>query len=457
MDNYDLVIKNGIIINPEENDAFKGNVAIIKNKIARITCDDIQGKSEINAEGLIVSPGFIDIHSHIDGNLECAKLSLFQGVTTTVGGNCGFGPIEIKDFFDYEDRRGFLINQAQLIGESGTLRKAVGLKCPYVPANKIQIEKMGEIIEKSFYDGAIGLSFGIEYAPGSSKEEVMTLSKIAEKYNRIVPIHTNVNRPNDLTSLKDAIEISKYTGAHVLVSHFVYQYGTGIMTEALELVDKARDRGLKVSVDSGTYADFSTFIGSTIYDEAYIKKFGWKFSNMLAASGKYKGKTLTPEIYEDMRKNTPGECVVCFEGVKEEVYEALRKNYVMLSSDSGASPSGKPCEGHPQNAGTFPRFFRTMVRERKELSLIDAVKKCTIMPAKALNIESKGRMEEGKDADIVIFDINTIYDKSDFPGTGEPNAKPEGIYYVIVNGEVTVKEGKIIESGFTGKSIRIIN
>jgi N-acyl-D-amino-acid deacylase len=210
----------------------------------------------------------------------------------------------------------------------------------------------------------------------------MTLSKIAKEYGKVIPIHTNVNLPHDLTSLKDAIEISEKTGAHVLISHFVYQYGTGIITEALDLVDEARRKGLKVSVDSGMYSAFSTFIGSTIYDESYIKKFGWKLENMLVSTGKYKGKHLTRKIYDELRMYSTDDSVICFAGVEEEVYEALKKEYVMLSSDTAPSPTGKTSEGHPQNSGTFPRFFRKMVRERKELYILQAVE--VVMPGKCI-------------------------------------------------------------------------
>ncbi|MDF2502717.1 amidohydrolase family protein [Clostridium sp.] len=454
MNIYDLVIKNGNIVDVEQESIEKGNIAIIGNKIAKITNENICGNIEIDATGLIVSPGFIDIHGHIDGSVPCGKLAVLQGVTTTVGGNCGGGPLDIKKFFDEQDSRGFIINQAQLIGHSFTLRETVGITDPYVAATKEQIKEMADLLRKSFQSGAIGLSFGIEYAPGSSKDEIMTLSSIAEKYGKVIAIHTNVNLPNDLTSLEDAIEISEKTGAHVLVSHFVYQYGTGIMTEALDMLDKARARGLKVSADSGMYSAFSTFIGSTIYDEEYMKRFGWKFEDLLVATGKYKGKRLTRETYDELRKYHKDDNVICFTGIKEEIYEALSKEYIVLSSDIGPSPTGLTSEGHPQNAGTFPRFFRKMVREGKNLSLIKAVEKCTLFPANMLGLSNKGRMKVGADADIVIFDIDTIGDKAQFPDVGEPDAKPEGIPYVIVNGKIVVNNGDIILDSMSGKCIR---
>lgn len=455
MDFYDIVIKNGTIIDPEKKLNFKGNIGIINDKISIITVDKLQGEIIIDAFNLIVSPGFIDVHGHLDGNLSCGELSVLQGITTSVGGNCGFSPIKINDFFDTQDKNGFPLNQAELIGQSFSLRTKVGINSPYIPASPLQILQMSNLIEKAFNEGSIGLSFGIEYAPGSSFEEIIALSKIASKYKRIIPIHTNLLDPNDLQSLHDTIKISEITGAHVLISHFVYQFGTGIMTEALEIVKKSKAKGLKISVDSGMYTAFATSIGTAIYDESSLKKFGWELENLLVATGKYKGERLNQTLYEELRKYYKEESVVCFTGVEEEIYEALKDDYVMLSSDTGPSPTGLTNEGHPQNAGTFPRFFRKMVREQKSISLTKAIEKCTLLPANTLQLKDKGRLSEGLDADIVIFDINKISDKSKFPGLGEPDAKPEGIYYVIVQGKIVVEKGNLVKGVLPGKSIRV--
>lgn len=448
MESFDLIIKNSTLADPEKGTISNGNIGIIDNKISKVTSDKIQGKSEIDALGCIACPGFIDVHSHLDGCMETARLSALQGITTAIGGNCGFSPISIKDFLKSQDDKGFLINQAELIG-AVSLREAAGVKNPYTAANTNQIDKMCVLLNKAFEEGAMGLSFGIEYCPGCSLDEVMALSRIASKYDRIIAIHTNVGRPKDLSSLIKVIDLAKNAEAHVLVSHFVYQYGTGIMTEALELVDKARAEGIRISVDSGMYKDFTTFIGSAIYDEAYMKCFGWKYEDLLAASGKYKGKRLNSEIYKELRTFYPEQSVICYAGVEEEIYEALSKNYVMPSTDTGKDP-----KSHPQNAGTFPRFFRKMVREKKELSLIEAVKRCTLLPAEIFNLKNKGKLTEGADADIVIFDIDKITDRADFPGVGQPDAIPLGINYVIVNGKIIAKEGNLLEDVLPGKTLQ---
>lgn len=445
---FDLVIKNGALVDPDKGAICYGNIGITDNKISKVGPDAIVGKSEIDAEGCVVCPGFIDVHSHLDGCMETAKLAALQGITTSIGGNCGFSPIKIKEFLDGQDEKGYLLNQAELIGAI-TIREAVGITNSYVSANRNQIDKMCTILRRALEEGAIGMSLGIEYTPGCSFDELTAISRIAAEYDRIIAVHTNVTNPKDLSSLTQVIDLAKVTGAHVLVSHFVYQYGTGIMTKALALVDKARNEGIRISVDSGMYKDFTTSIGSAVYDEAHMKGFDWKYEDLLAASGKYRGKRLNVEMYKELRTFYPEEAVICYTGVEEEIYEALNKSYIMPSTDIGTNP-----KSHPQNAGTFPRFFRKMVREREELSLLDAVKKCTLLPAEVYRLKDKGRLSEGADADIVIFDINKITDMAGFPGIGEPDAAPIGINYVIVNGRIIVKESSLMEGVLPGKTLR---
>ncbi|MBC2580421.1 amidohydrolase family protein [Clostridium sp. DJ247] len=456
MDIWDIVIKNAQIVDPEKNSIIYGNLGLCNGKISIITDKHIIGKQEIDAKKQIVCPGFIDIHAHVDGNMGCAELSLVQGITTTAGGNCGCGPINLKEFFDEQDKNGFLINQAQFVGHSFSLRRRVGITNPYVSATVSQIETMKELTEKAFVEGAIGLSFGLEYAPGSSFEEVIALSKIAAQYGKLVSIHTRLTSPYDLDSLREAISIAEITGASVQISHLVYQYGAGIMSEALTIITDARKRGLNIWADSGMYTAFATNIGTSVFDEEHIKTFGWKFNDMFIASGSYKGQSLTEKLYKNMRDSEDNAVIICFTGIESEIYEALLSDYVMLSSDVGPSPTGNMDEGHPQNSGSFPRFFRKMVREQKSISITKAVEKCTLLPANSLGLKNKGRLSIGADADIVIFDIESIKDKSDFLDKGKPNAYPEGISYVIVNGQIVVEEEKIIKGILPGKVIKDI-
>lgn len=447
---FDIVIENGIIADSEKKTLNKQNVGICNGKFTAITSEKLTGNKIIDASGLIVSPGFIDVHGHVDGNEYCSELSLRQGVTTTVGGNCGLSPIEMNVFFEEQDKKGFPINQAEYIGHSFSMRNAVGIQDVYSPANKSQISRMEYITEKALEEGACGLSFGLDYAPGSAFDGIIALSKIAVKHNKLVAIHTRMSSEDDLASLSEAINISKLTGASVLVSHFVYQYNQ-IMEKALSLVDKAIQDGLNIRIDSGMYTSWATSIGTATFSEDFINNGILALDRMLVASGKHKGRHLDMDLYKELRKGNPHECIIYLCSNEDNIYKALNKDYAMPSSDTGAYEKG---EGHPQIAGTFPKFFKNMVRTRNEIDLAEAVRKSTLLPAETIGLKNKGRIREGMDADLVIFDINSIKDTSAFPDTGRPDSYPEGINYVIVNGQLAVSNNELVNTK-AGKTIRL--
>ncbi|MDR3590509.1 MAG: amidohydrolase family protein [Negativicutes bacterium] len=395
----------------------------------------------------MVCPGFIDIHGHVDLDRYCGELSLRQGITTTVGGNCGASPLDIDSFFGAQEDNGFIINQAELFGHSMSLREAVGAVDPLQPARPEQISQMEYLVEKAFEEGACGLSLGLGYAPGSSDEEILRLSRLAARYGRIVAIDTRMATGTDMYSLVEAIAIARQTGARIQVSHLVYQYGTGVMNEALAVIDKARADGLDIRFDSGMYTQWATHIGAALFNKDYLEANSWDLKDILVITGKYKGRRLNPAMYHELRDTAPDTAVVVITGIEEEIYMALNHPYAMPSTDAGPYSPG---EGHPQIAGSFPRFFKKMVTERYELNLMEAVRKASLLPAETLGFSTKGRLREGMDADLVVFDIHGIVDKADF---GLPNAFPEGIEYVFVNGRAALDWGRLLD-GKAGKAVR---
>lgn len=448
---YDIVIKNGTIIDPKREKTTIANIGILNGKIVEITREEIEGIENINAKGKIVCPGFIDIHTHVDGNKDCAKGLVAMGVTTVYSGNCGMGLDNLELFYKKYEEEGFLINQIQQVGHT-KLREQVGLTDRYKPANCTQIDNMKLILEDLFKIGASGLSFGLEYVPGTSKEEVLELSKLAAKYNKLISIHTRSDCYGGLASLREAINIAKETGASVQISHLVYQYGMGMAREAINMIEDARNEGYDISVDSGLYSGFATEIGSAVFDEGCTEKWGCDYSSIICGGGEHRGERLTKELYKELREKHPKYSAIGMVGNEYEVFEILERPYVMVATDAGTYyDNGLP--GHPQDTGTFPKFFRTMVREQKRITLMDAIKRCTIIPAKRLNLENKGTIGIGKDADIVIFDKDIIEDKSDYPCFGDTQTRPEGIEYVIVNGEIVVKGKEVLDKN-PGKIIR---
>ncbi|MDU2064534.1 MAG: amidohydrolase family protein [Sporomusaceae bacterium] len=444
---YDIVISDGLLIDPERGMRRRGNIGIFNGKIAAITSEELQGREVLPVAGRIVSPGFIDIHGHVDLDDYCGELSLRQGITTTIGGNCGLGPLDIEAFFSAQEKQGFILHQAEMIGHSISLRKAVGALDPLQPATEEQLQQMELFVERAFIEGACGLSLGLAYAPGTSEAEVIRLSQIAARYGRVISIDTRMITAIDMFSLVEAIQIARQTGARIQVSHLVYQYGTGMVAEALALINQARASGIDIRFDSGMYTQWATHIGAVLFNEESMALNGWGLEDILVVTGKYNGQRLTPAIYEELRNVDPGASVVVLTGIEEEIYEALRHPFAMPSTDTGPYAKG---EGHPQIAGSFPRYLRKLVRENYELSLLEALRKATYLPAETLGLTYKGRLQEGMDADITIFDIRTICDKADF---GRPDAWPEGIDYVLLDGQIVFADGKIL-SRCAGKAVR---
>ena len=446
---YDVVIKNGTIIDPKKKKSTIANLGILNGKISIITREDINGDTELDVIGKIVCPGIIDIHAHVEGDLDCAKVVAAMGVTTVYNGNCGMSPDNIKDF--YEKYNHFLISQVEQIGHT-TLREQAGVNDRYKPSSNDEIEKMKTMLNEAFSLGVSGLSFGLEYVPGSSVEEVLELAKVAAKYGKLVSVHTRSDCYGGLSTLREAIDIARKTGVAVNISHLTYQFGMGMATEALHMIDEALSEGLDISVDSGLYSGFATAIGSAVFDEGCIEKWGCNYSSLIAGTGKYKGQRLTKEMYEELRCDYPEETGIGMVGEEYEVFEILDKPYVMVCTDAGTLyDNGIP--GHPQDAGTYPKFFKTMVREQHRITLIEAISRCTYMPAKRLGLNNKGIIEIGADADILIFDAKIIEDKADYPCFGATDTRPEGIEYVFVNGVMTVK-GKEVLDVKAGKIIK---
>lgn len=445
-----IAVNHGIVIDVEEKRQRKLNVGISGDRIVTLSEEPLEAERVIDGQGLIVSPGFIDVHGHVDGALYAGELSACQGITTTIGGNCGFSPVDIKAFFEEQDREGFPIHQAMLVGHGKYLRESVGLNDPYKAADKGQIARMVELAGKALDDGACGVSFGLDYVPGSCFEEIEALASLSKSYGRVCPAHSRLLTDQDLYSLYELILVGKRTGAAMLISHFVYQYCKGLVDDGLRMVEKARRDGCNIRIDSGMYTNWATYFDTPTFDYQNIRNNNWSWDQMVVATGPYKGRIMTEELYHHMKEQGSEDSLILFEGTEEEIYECLKRPYAMPSTDIGAYERG---EGHPQIAGSFPRYFRKMVEEKKLLSLEEAVYKATLLPAETFSFEKKGKIAPGMDADLTLFDIHKICDKATYPHQGLPDAKPEGIPYVMVGGVLAV-DGGIYKDTRSGRTIR---
>ena len=445
------VINRGYVIDPANKIASKLNIAIKNGKITEISNNDLEGDTVINAEGLIVSPGFIDCHMHEDPyNEEEDKfeISIFDcmlkmGVTTAIGGNCGIGPDNIPQYIEAVDTKGIPINLGLLVPHE-TLRKLENVNNKYKNANSLQIKNMKKRAKEFLNMGLLGLSFGIRYIPGLSKEELMEISSICKKDNKIISAHIRDDAANVIEAAEEFISIGRELGIPIQISHIGSMAAYGQMDEFLSLVDCYSLHGIDIAMDCYPYSAFSTKIGETTYDDGFLIRYNTRYESIEICEGKYKGQRCTKEIFKELREKAPDTLTVAHVMREDEVDKAIAHPNVFIASDGILHHN----QGHPRAAGTFPRVIYEYVKNKKILTLYQAIEKMTVLPAKRFGI-NKGTLSIGADADITIFDYNTIKDNATFDN---PVLPPDGIKYVIINGKIAL-ENNIIRNHNLGRFI----
>lgn len=509
----DILIKNGAVIDGTGKKEFISDVGIKDGKIVLIgKHKDINAKTIIDAKGLKVVPGFIDIHSHTDADLIInprAESKIRQGVTTEITGQDGFswGPLggpeieltrknfseqygeelkwnSIKDFLDDFSKRKFSVNIATMVG-LGTIREfVVGLDDR--AASSEEIKKMQNEVIKAIEEGAIGISTGLEYTPGSfaSTEELIELCKVAPEKFRLYATHMRNEDNYVLEAIEEAIEIAKKSNSRLQISHLKVsgKSNWSKVDQVIEKIEKAFNEGLEIHADRYTYVAYHTNLSSLFplwsrdggtekflerlkdknlqnqireFVEKKVSNLDGDWNGVLISSiGKneykhYQGKTiqqLSEEFgmdgYETSVKvllDAENQVMMMGFGMEEKSTEKILAHpLVMISSDAGSHAPYPPMNkeiAHPRAYGTFPRAIAKYVRERKICSLEEMIKKMTSMPADKLGFNDRGRIAENNTADIVIFDYEKIQDKATFT---EPHQYPDGIPYVIVNGEIVI-------------------
>jgi len=429
----DLMIRDGVLVDPVKGTEERLNLGILGDKVAFIGHEEPAAKRVLEAFDLLVSPGFVDTHMHdeeLDDPGTIQKALLRQGVTTALAGNCGSGPgmVRVK-----EKRNSPWINLGYLSGHTA-LREAVGISDVYQPATEAEIARMEELLEKDLADGAFGLSFGLEYAPNTSPREIEALCRVLGNHEkRFVSVHIRHDGPDCLESVTEVIELAERFGIRVQVSHLGSMTAFGFTARSIELIEEARGRGADVTFDCYPYAAFCTSIGSTVFDPGFEKRWGKGLESLEAASGKYRGKRLAPEIYDDMRRNDPKALIIAHVMNEWEIRACLKHPLCAIASD-GVLHNG---EGHPRAAGAFPRALRWLREEG--LSWAEAVRHATALPADMAWLPV-GRMEVGVPADLVVFSPGAIRDRATFE---EQLLPPEGIAAVVVNGRIAVEDNVI--------------
>jgi N-acyl-D-amino-acid deacylase len=473
-----ILIKGGSVIDGSGKRAFDADVLIDGDRIAAIGKIELESDAEvIDATGLTVAPGFLDIHAHADFALlqkGSASQKIMQGVTTEVIGNCGigaapandavkeyfdgflqymFGPIEtgglteISDYFDTLESQGIAVNAAYYIPHGIVRMHAMGMEDREPSAE--EMEMMKGLVRRGMEDGAIGMSTGLIYPPGmfAKTDELIELATVVAEYDGIYASHIRDESAKLAEAMAEAIEIGEKAGVRIQIAHHKAHGKAhwGKVSESIRLIEEARARGVDITTDQYPYTASSTILAAVLSEDDDTDP-----ADVLIAATKndhsLEGKTLadviaasdkTPEeaIYEMMANEEGAVTVVIFAMCEEDIATVMRHPTTFIGSDGIELDTGKP---HPRVYGTFPRVLGRYVREKEILSLEEAVSKMTSLPAKKLRLRDRGLLAEGMYADVTIFDPDTIIDTATYE---DPHQHPKGIHHVIVNGEIVVRDG----------------
>ena len=451
---YDIKILNARIPDYTDHSLKTTDICISKGRISFLGITGTGGKTEIDAAGKIAAPGFIDIHMHEEELYQYKELPVFyvaermlrMGVTTCVGGNCGVNAQAPEIFCNEIEKQGAPTNYMTFLGHN-YLRRQVGIESPYQKASRSEMDKMKEILHANLHLELPGLSFGIEYDPGMDLEEMAEICASLDHDRYLVSVHARYDGDQCIDSLGEVIALQRITGLPMQISHIGSMCAYGHMDVSIQIIENAIHKGQDLTADCYPYSAFCTDIGSTVFEEGCFERWKKPADSVMLLSEPYKNIRCTEEILKDAREKYPRMPAVAFVMNEEEVVRALKAPFVFVGSDSGY----EGLAGHPRGAGTFPRVLGKYVREEGALDLIDMLKKMTLLPAGKLELKTKGDIREGCDADIVIFDPDTIRDKADY--VNDPSAPPEGIEYVILGGQIALEKNQI-RNGTLGRYIR---
>jgi N-acyl-D-aspartate/D-glutamate deacylase len=451
---YDLVILNGRVIDPESKTDAIRNLGISNGVIRAITSNKLQGRTVIDARGFVVAPGFIDLHQHGQDE-ENYRFKAMDGVTTALELEVGTGDIDAW----YAQREGkSLINYGVSAGHLAARMVAMHEPMKFLPtgdaarraATDAEIDEMKQRLEQGLKRGAVAVGFGIQYTPNASRWEILEMFRVAARYGASCHVHmrhAGVKEPgSSVQALEEVISAAAITGAPLHVVH-IQSTGGPATPKLLQMISEAKARKLDVTTECYPYIAGMTDIKSAIFDEGWKEVFGIDYKDLQWAAT---GERLTKETFAEYRKT--GGMVAVFSMTEEIVSAAIKSPVTMVASD-GILEKGK---GHPRTAGTYSRVLGHYVREQGTLSLMDAITKMTLMPAQRLerrvpSMRSKGRIRIGADADLTIFDPQSIIDQSTFQ---EPAKYAAGIRFVLVNGVLIVKDGELQSNVYPGRPIR---
>ena len=486
---YDILIRNARVIDGSGNPWFRADVAIKDGRIAAVghLLEASAGRT-IDARERIVAPGFIDVHVHVEGNLErspAAENFLRDGVTTVITGNCGGSELNLAQWFQKIEKLGLGVNVGSLVGHNTVRREVMGAANRLATAD--EIERMQSLVDRAMLDGAVGFSTGLEYVPGtySNTAEVVALARAAAAHGGVYTSHMRDEGIHEIEAITEALNVGKEAGLPVEISHLKIDRRSvwGASDQSLALIEKYRREGVEVIADQYPYDRAATNLGirlpSWALAEGKIKerladaetraKIAVAMKRSLAEMGEpdysfatvarftpkpaYEGRTITEITATNGRPaGVDGDIETIFEMMsaggasmiyrlmgEADIERIMRYPYTAVASDGGVTEmgSGNP---HPRSYGTNARVLSEYVRVRGVLTLPDAVRRMTSLPAQMFRLRGRGLVREGMAADLVIFDPARVEDKATF---ARPHQYSAGFDYVLVNGKVAIDDGRM--------------
>ena len=453
---YDVAVLNGHVMDPESGLDAVRNVGIRGGKIAAVSTMPLSARSSIDAKGLVVAPGFIDLHEH-GQEPRNYEFQARDGVTTSL--ELELGTDDVNGWYAAREGKS-LINFGVSIGHMPVRMKVFGDQqssmlptgdAAHRSATTEELAKMTAAIDKGFREGALAEGMGVNYTSGATHWEIVEMFRVAAKYGASVHVHLRyggLKEPNTgLAALEEALAAAAATGAPLHVVH-VTSTGLKYTPQLIAMVKGAQEHGLDVTTECYPYTAGSTELQSAIFDPGWQENMGITYKDVQWAAT---GERLTAETFEKYRKQ--GGVAIIFSIPEEAARTAVADPIVMIASDGMRITGAKV---HPRGQATFSRVLGHYVREENALDLMTALRKMTLMPAQRLEKRApafmeKGRVRVGADADISIFDPARVIDKATFD---QPLQYSEGIPFVLVNGVVVVKDGQLVDGVHPGRAAR---
>ena len=485
---YDLVVANGRVIDPETGlDAVRW-VGIRGGRIAALSRTPIVGKRTLDARGMVVAPGFIDLHAH-GQQMAAARMQAFDGVTTALELESGVLPVAAA--YDQVGKEGRPINYGfSAAWVYGRIAVKEGLEpeptlaffqkaqsyhnWQRTLATPDETTRILAMVEQGLKDGALGIGINAGYAPGYGRKEYFALAKLAKAHDVATFTHVRylsvIEPGSSFEAYEELISLAAATGTHMHICH-LNSISTRDIPAIAELIRGAQQRGVPVTTEAYPYAAGSTVVGAEIFRGNWRERMGGAQASDLELNGKpFDDATLAAA-----QASSPGDLIVVhFMRPERSAADQGYLDQAVLFPGGAIASDGMPwvskgktitedvwplpadAFAHPRSAGTFTRFLRDYVRERKTIDLREGLRKMTLIPAQILEqsvpqMKLKGRLQVGKDADVVVFDLATVRDRATYTA---PNATSVGMKYVVVNGVPVIRDGELVRSALPGRAIR---